>query len=253
MAILSEKKSEIVTDPYGYMWFFYGGKGQGKSTLASRMADPYFICMESAHRHLSIYKSDVTTWDEIEGIVKEVCTGTRFKTIVFDPMSPVHQLLCKHVAKEAEVEDINDGVLGYGKGYKKVKLILRNMLNFIGDHGKGVVMLEHERLKDSNFEGMGEYSRYQPALSGAEWDAIMPPVDIIGRLFPGKYEEDGEMKTGRFVSFVNTTEWVGTDKSNRLSGVDRIRLTSPENCWKDIEKVFKESEVKRGHGRVSSG
>jgi len=250
---LAAEKSKVVTDPYAYMYLFYGEKGIGKSTLASQMADPYFLCTESAHRHLSIFKSDVTDWEEVQGIVREVCEGTRFRNLVFDVASGIHQILCKHLITEAQVKDINDGVLGYGKGYREAKLTLRKMINYIGGKGKGVILLEHEMLKDSTFEGAGEYSRYFAAFTGSERAAIMPPVDIVGRLFPGKYTDGDEIKYGRFVSFQNTPEWEGTDKSNRLSGVDRIRMTSAENCWKDIEKVFKESEVKRGHGRISSG
>lgn len=249
---LSTKKSKVVTDPLGFMWLFYGEKGIGKSTLASMMADPYFLCAESAHRHLSIYKSDVETWPQAQELVMDLCAGESFRTIVFDPISVFHQMLCTHLIEQAGAEGINDGVLGYGKGYREAKLTMRKMLNYIGSKNKGIVLCEHEMLKDSTFEGAGEYSRYMPALTNSEREAIMPPVDIVGRLFPGKYQDGEEMKTGRFISFVNTVEWVGTDKTGRLSKVDRIRLTSPENCWKDIEKVFKEGG-KHGHGRVSSG
>jgi len=242
----------VVTDPLGFMWMFYGEKGIGKSTLASMMADPYFLCAESAHRHLSIYKTDIGSWTEAQEIVLEVCASDSFKTIVFDPVSVFHQLLCTHLIEKAGAEGINDGVLGYGKGYREAKLTMRKMLNFIGSKGKGIVLCEHEMLKDSTFEGEGELSRYQPALTNSERESIMPPVDIVGRMFPGKYQDGAEMKTGRFISFMNTTAWVGTDKTGRLTKEESIRLTSAEGCWKDIEKAFKEGG-KRGHGRVSSG
>ncbi len=251
---LSTEKSKVVTDPLQFMWLFYGEKGIGKSTLASKMADPYFLCTESAHRHLSIFKTDVTKWTEIEDLVKELCEGKRFKNIVFDVVSGIHQILCEFLVKREGVDDINSGTLSFGKGYREARLKMRRMFNYIGNQGKGVVCLEHEIMKDSNFEGVGEYTRYLAAFTKNEREGIMPTMDIVGRIFPAKLAgPEGEMKLGRFVSFQNTVEWEGADKSDRLSKGDRICLTGPGECWADIEKVWKESEVKRGHGRASAG
>lgn len=253
---LATEKSKVEADPLRYTWLIYGQPKIGKSTLASMMEDPYFIATEAAHRDLEIFKTDVEKWPEIEALVVELCKpDCKFKTIVFDTCQIAHEMLCNHLVEESGAENINDGPLAYGKGYREARVKFRNMLNFIAKSGKGVVLVAHEFLKDSNFQGR-EYSRYLPSLTKSERDAIVAPADMVGRMYADRYEQEGNMEYGRFISFQNTEEWEGGDRSGKVSKVKRILLPSPEECWKAIKAEFlrnKSKEVSRGAGRVSTG
>ena len=136
----------------------YGQPKAGKSTLVSRLGDEdnkiLAFMTEAGDNFLEIYKYEVpnakgelvnpTQWQHFGAMVKELCsTDHDFKCVAIDTVDNLYSWCSKYVCKKHGIEHVSD--LGFGKAYEFVKEEFYAPINYLTQHGYGVVFISHEK------------------------------------------------------------------------------------------------------------
>jgi hypothetical protein len=239
MIQLNRERSEIETEISGYISTWYGAPKTGKTTLASKVPQAYFLATEPGHRFVSVHKSEPRTWQELTKYVQLLCKEDHdFANVVFDTVSNAYDMCCEWVCKhnpwKPGVDHISE--LDWGKGFGMVKQEFRKIIRDLSSNGFGIIFIAHEMIRDLEFHGV-KRSRILPNLNKSARDAVLDISDMIGRIYV-EPKENGEEGIARYMTFKPHVDWEAGDRTGRFERVDRIELTSPENCWEDIVKVF---------------
>jgi len=231
---LATEKSKRTSNPLKEAWFIYGAWKLGKTTLASKMSDPYFIATERGHAYVEVYKTDVSSWGELKSVMNLLLTSKhQHKTIVVDTADEAFNMCCHYIYKREGFSHMSE--LDGGRGYEYVRDEFGSVISKLTQSNFGVVFLAHEKLVKSTFQGVEKW-RYWPNLMKTGRDVLLPKVDHIGRIFTKAVTVDGKRLHQRHVSFCNTADWEAGSRG--LSEHGDILIEPEDACWSNVHRLF---------------
>jgi AAA domain len=186
-----------------------GSPGVGKSTFASQLGDNvYILDFEYGYKHLSVFKSDITSWNDFENAVTAFHTDKHnFKHVVIDVVDTLHQFAENEICKRNKVEAIN--LIPFGAGYKATKRLMMDEFRRINNLGIGITFVTHEKTKEHN-EGSITYNAKWTSLSDSVEDMIFGMCDIA---FYCDIDKDKKR-----IARTQPNKWIkcAKDRSNKL-------------------------------------
>lgn len=164
---------------------FYGPPKCGKSSFWAQAPDTIFLATEPGLDNLEVLAWNnpdgnyvIRTWQAFKQAIAEVKAAKKFKTVVIDTIDNAWLLCHDHVCKNAGVEYVNDGALGYGKGSSLIQAEMRKVLMDLCDSNFGVVLISHAKLED--VEGLvGTAKKVMPTLNVKAREVVLGLVDMI--------------------------------------------------------------------------
>ncbi|WP_124098338.1 ATP-binding protein [Ruminococcus sp. Marseille-P6503] len=200
----------------------YGPEGIGKSTFAAQFPDPLFIDTEGSTKRMDVRRfPKPTSWEMLNGMIKEAVEKKLCKTLVIDTIDWAEQLCIRSICGRYQKTGIED--FGYGKGYVYEREEFGAFLNLLTEaveSGINVVLTAHAQLKKfEQPDDFGSYDRYELKLGQKTGSQISPLV-----------KEWADMLL--FANYKVFSVAVDKDgKKYRPQGGERIMYTSHHPCW----------------------
>ena len=200
----------------------YGPEGIGKSTFAAQFPNSVFIDTEGSTNGMDVRRTPKpTSWEMLNGFVRELMAKKQFRTIIIDTVDWAEQLCLNSLCARFQKSGIED--FGYGNGYVYEKEDFGKFLNLLQDvvdSGINVVLTAHAQLKKfEQPDEMGAYDRWELKLGKKTASQISPLV-----------KEWADM-----ILFANyKTYAVSTDKEGKkfkAQGGERVMYTTHHPCW----------------------
>lgn len=188
MGLLPENKRKPPMDT-PRTFFIWGATMSGKSYLAERFPDPFFINTDDNAEKAGLpnfqlknefnkdgsLKSSVI--DQIDELLLELSTANKgFQTVVIDTIEDVIDLIEQAILSENHVKTLAD--MGYGKGYALQKQIVVGMVLELRALPLNVVFVS--RLDDSKMDGNGNTVEV-PALKTKWYNIVNGNSDLTIR------------------------------------------------------------------------
>lgn len=181
MSLLSKVSSGVVDHPPKIC--ITGQPGIGKSTLASKFLKPLFVERTSRTLHLDVDRVQVTTWEEVMALMKEVASTDKYRTLVFDPINDIEELCLDYITKQEGVSsylDIGGGFAKYRGPLKSQWRRFLSGLDRIQSKGIQIILTAHAVVKTFMPPDALPYDRYILKLDDATGTLITENVDLIG-------------------------------------------------------------------------
>lgn len=248
MSILPTEKSIPENELKKFLILIYGRPKVGKTTLAAQFEEPLFFMFESGAKALSLYKVEITSWQQFKDASAEVRSkaGQRFKTVVFDTFAIAYELCSKHVCKELKIDHPSD--MGYGKAWQAVEAEFNEEMNKLSLSGKGIILLAHADDKDVEQVDGTVKEMTAPEVSKAAMRFINRCVDVCAYYY---YAPDGTRKIR-----VQATDSVvaGNRIDNHFKGIAKFSAgKTKEETYKNFINAFENKlEVKESINDQSS-
>jgi hypothetical protein len=161
-----------------------GLPGVGKTTLAAHAPKPIFLGLEEGTLQL-----DVSRWpqaqslnellDQITAIANE---PHPFKTVVFDTVDRLEELIWNQVCREGHVDSVTEYAGGYGMGYVRAAEIWRGVMREAAALAKRfhVLLCGHVAVKTFQDPALtGGYDRYQLKIHEKSAGIIRESLDLM--------------------------------------------------------------------------
>lgn len=237
---LTKTKSKIVTDPSELTALWYGEEGIGKTTLLSQMDSPYIIATEPGHKCVSVFKTEVSTWEEFCDVARELMTNENHghKTIGIDTVTNLVDFCASSVYEKHNISHMSD--LEWGKGFALVRDEFKRVLVPLCNNSRmGVVFVAHDNLKEMTFHG-AKRDVWAPNMIKTAFTVLNQLVDLIGRMYIDTAQIGDKMQEYRYIRFAKSTDMVTKDRSGLLERHGSIRLPEKDKMWSTIVKCFRE-------------
>lgn len=156
----------------------------GKSTFGSCAPSPIFIQTEDGLDDINpMAFPKCQSWNNVLSAITSLYQEAHeYKTVVLDTADWAERLLHKHIAKEKEVNSIED--LGYGKGYVYAAEEFNNLLDGLNalrsERGMCVIVLCHAEIKRFDDPLSNSYDRYVLKLHKQVGKLLREWTDILG-------------------------------------------------------------------------
>lgn len=252
MSLLPDKKSTPEAALNKYLILIYGRPKTGKTTLAAEFEEPLFFMFEPGAKALSIYKTEITSWQMFKEASLELrkgAEGKRFKTIVFDTFAIAYDLCSKHICKELKIDHPSD--MGYGKAWSVVEDEFNTEMNKISLSGKGAILLAHADDKDIEQADGTLREMTAPEVSKAATRFINRCVDLTAYYY---YAKNGQ----RYIRVQATDSVVaGNRLEGHFQGIQKFWAgNSPKEAYRHFIDAFNNKESTNGttqHSGITQG
>lgn len=155
--------------------FIHGEAGIGKTSLAKEFPDAVFLMFEPGARFLRVARipdrGQFSVWAQFVRVVDKLILSDKFATVVIDTADLAYELCLNNVVEQAGEDWINEGSLGYGKGFDKADAEFKKQILRITGTGRGVVFISH--TKSQEFE----------RSTGVKYPKLIPTIKDRGRRF----------------------------------------------------------------------
>jgi hypothetical protein len=149
----------------------------GKSTFASKIPNALFLATEEGHNHLEVFKVNITKWEDIYALTKELQKpGHGFTTLVIDIVDWLYKHCEHYICNKFEVFHPSD--LAYGKGFSLVKDEFVRVMNGLSQMGFGMIFISHAKEREMKKKNMS-FTYMDTTLSGASSQLICGLCDYI--------------------------------------------------------------------------
>ncbi len=170
----------------------YGKTGMGKSTIASKFPDPFFILTEfnniCGFDATPIFNSFEDFWIFISELSKTETIP--YKTIIIDTVSKLDQLVIERVIrtsppskKGAAVKTLTEAWGGYGAGFMRaagIHRMIKMELDKLASRGIIIIYICHVEVKKCRMPDQEDFDMFTIAMNG---DLSRPPytddVDLV--------------------------------------------------------------------------
>ena len=162
---LPTQKSEPIDTIEKAIMLLYGERKIGKTSLASRFTDAFFLMFEPGGSGLSIYQQDIADWNMFCEFVDLLQEQTDFyRTIVIDTIDIAYEKCMEYVCKREGFGHPSDKEVGFGKGWKLVDTEFKKQMTRLLQTGRGTVFVSHAHTKEFQ------------AMSGPKFDKLVPTM-----------------------------------------------------------------------------
>lgn len=128
----------------------YGLPKVGKTTFASTINSGegvLFLATEAGHKHLEVYKSDITGWSDFYEVGRALKKGEHdYKLLVVDTVDLAYKMCEAFVCKKHKVEHPSD--MPYGKGFNLVKDEFIRVFNAFNQAGFALCFISHAKERE---------------------------------------------------------------------------------------------------------
>lgn len=148
--LMNLQKTKISRDLGSYVNYFYGESKRGKSTLCSKINTDsnLFICTEKGYGALNIYKIDLTSWSETNGLLRELKKPEikeKFTMVTIDTVDILYSLCQDFVIKTNGVQNLADKP--YGILFGQVDKLFNDFILGIQRAGYGITFVGHAKIQ----------------------------------------------------------------------------------------------------------
>jgi len=168
--------SEPMENLGDYSILLYGEKKIGKTSLASKFKDAFFLMFEPGAKALSIYQRPVANWLEFKKYVALLQKDKKFATIVIDPVDIAYQSCATYICQKLVIDHPSDEE--WGKGWQAIKEEFTAEFNKLLHLNKGVIMISHAAEKEIKTRTGDKYHKITATMSGQARDVLEGVVDI---------------------------------------------------------------------------
>ncbi len=170
------KPSENLSD---YSILLYGAKKIGKTSLAAKFPDAFFLSFEPGTKALEVFASPVNSWDEFEGYLKLLEDGDhKYNTVVVDTADIMYEYAFRKICEKEMIDDPND-MNDFGKTWKRIKKLFADGIIRLLNLNVGVILISHDTEKDFELRDGSTINRVQPTMSRQAMEVVEAIVDII--------------------------------------------------------------------------
>lgn len=146
MINLDSIQPNVVTDSLtDKIWLFYGEMATRKTSVACSFPNHLLIATEVGYKFINgAMPALIQNWSDFKSIVKQLdkqSNKDRFKTIIIDTVGQVYQMCYQYMLMQMGVNDPGD--VGYGMGWKKIRIEFETTIRSITQKGYGLIMLAH--------------------------------------------------------------------------------------------------------------
>ena len=257
-------------------YFFYGGEGAGKSTLAAGAPNPIWFDIEDGSLRLDVARYSFSdgprghvpaTFAEVMTAIDDLAANPHdFKTLVIDTVDRLEGMIWTHLLeRESQPSARNkDGALtsieslGYGKGYVMAvdewRALCVKLDRLRAVRGMGIVLIAHSTVKAYKNPTGPDFDRYQPALHDKAATFLKGWSDLTGFV---RHEDDAAKnpteKTSRPKGFTTGRHMLMLAHSAAYDAKSRVDLPAEieidiANPWAPLADAVEagyEDEIKR--------
>jgi hypothetical protein len=161
---LPDKPSTPSSNLSDFILLIHGFKKIGKTTLASKFPEAFFLCFEPGTKSLSVFKREPRSWEEFISYV-DLLEGTdKFKTVVIDTVDEAYEMCFDYCCRKYNMEHPGDEE--WGKGWKYISKELSAQFGRLFRLGRGVILISHSKEKEVKPRYGRKYTRIEPTLGG---------------------------------------------------------------------------------------
>lgn len=161
----------------------YGGAGIGKTTFASKFANPIFIPTEDGFGTLDVSKFPVAeNWDEVKSYLTILCSEDHnYQTVVIDTLDKLEKLIWAKVAEDEDKDHVSK--IGYAKGFEYALKYFNELLTALDylreKKGMQVILTCHSVIKTFSPPDNESYDLFRLELHEKAANVIRDWADII--------------------------------------------------------------------------
>lgn len=211
----------------------FGKPKIGKTQFASTMGDDVlFLATEDGHKHVEVFKVDITKWEQLQELAKELYNDAKtgkpkFKMLVVDTVDILYRLCRKFVCDKYDVDHQTD--LAYGKGSDLVKDEMFRVLNAFNKMGYGICFISHHQEREEKTK-TSSWTITDTSLPSAISKLICGMSDFIFYIY---IDENGE----RWALTKPTKYIVAGDRTGKLP--EKLKLD-----FKEIQTLLNKPDNK---------
>ena len=171
--------------------------------------------------------------------IRETKPEDRPSTIIFDTIDGMVKVYEHYICSEAGEKTINDGKLGYGKGWKLVKGEIYELIEKLEKLNIGVVFISHLEEKTITRLNKEPETVWRSTLPDQAKVIIHGLVDFIWF-----FTQEGKKR------WIYTEGDMSIEAGSRIEFPDRIEMgKSPQECYKNILDAFYGKNGKKDSGK----
>lgn len=196
----------IQTKPYKIL--IYGSPGTRKSSFASKAEKPVFIDIENGLSRIDCDKTPtIKNWNEFKQAIEWAKSQQEYKTIVFDTIDILEQMLHQHICARENKPSIEK--IAYGGGYRIATTYWNWLLDKIDEmteQGKNTILIAHDDIKIFENPTTDNYNRYTIKINKNSVNLITGRVDgvfFVQQDIVSKTEEKKARTTGEYFLICN--------------------------------------------------
>lgn len=174
-----------------YSILLYGAKKIGKTSLASRFPDAYFLSLEPGTKALRVLRSDVRKWEELDGYLKLLEETDRFRTIIVDTVDLAYEYAFDYICRKKVIKHPNEEN-DYGATWREIAALFRSFVMRILRLNRGVVFISHDMEREIELRDGTKIDRVQPTMDRKAMAVVEAVVDLICN-----YSYDGKRRVLR--------------------------------------------------------
>jgi len=175
----------------------YGPPGVGKSTFAAGAPAPLIFDVEGRTEHLDVDRlppeafadtDEDSGWDRLIDAMRDLVRAARkedlkYKTIVFDTIDRMEQLVFDHLCAEHDVDQVDEVLGGYGKWVQATIDQLKRFLagvEAMRRAGLQPIILGHSQIKKMTPPDQLDYDVYTLKMNMKVAKFVIEQMDVVG-------------------------------------------------------------------------
>lgn len=177
--VLPTECNEIPIPLEEHHWLIYGQKKVGKSSFAVQFEHTLHMAFESAAKTVKSVRVDCTDWSDFVEYISLLEKGKHsFKNVIIDTGLEAYNRCMEWVCKQNNIEHPS-GQNDFGLSWGKVSAEFRKQHERIKNLGLGLIIVCHEKLKESETIGGQKFEQIVPALSSQADEYYRGAIDNV--------------------------------------------------------------------------
>lgn len=228
---LTTEYSEPVDDIGDITILLYGREKIGKTSIAARFPDSYFLMVEPGGKGQRLRKDTPLDWLEFKRYVSLLGKSELFQTVVIDTVDIAYSLCEDYVLQKLGIDHQSDEK--WGKGWKMVRKEFSNVMTRIANGGRGVIFISHATEREIERRDGTSHDLIVPTMGKQAREILEPMVDLWAYF---RYSEDGDRE---LVIRGDERVSAGHRLDNHFQDVDSIPMgLSPQEGFDNFVKAF---------------